>query len=99
LVRFLTSPDAQKTLALTIGYKPTRKSLYNDRDLIREQPFIAGLYDVFMKARPRPVSPYYMMITQVMQPEFSAAISGIKSPEEALASAQKLMGHILEAEE
>ena len=99
LVNFLTSPEAQKTLALTIGYKPTRNSLYRDRDLIREQPFIAGLYDVFMKARPRPVSPYYMMMTQVMQPELSAAISGIKSPEEALDSAQKQIEYILKVEE
>lgn len=99
LVSFLTSPEAQKTMALTIGYKPTRKSLYGDRDLIRGQPFIAGLYDVFMKARPRPVSPYYMMMTQVMQPEFSAAISGIKTPEEALKSVQLQVEHIVEAGE
>jgi multiple sugar transport system substrate-binding protein len=98
LIRFLTSPDAQKTLAITIGYKPTRKSLYGDKDLIREQPFIAGLYDVFMKAKPRPVSPYYMNMTQVMQSEFSAAVAGIKTPEEALASAHKQITHILEAE-
>ena len=98
LVKFLTSPDAQKTLALTIGYKPTRKSLYKDKDLLREQPFITGLYAVFMKAKPRPVSPYYMMITQVMQPEFSAAISGIKTPEEALNSAHKQIEHILMVE-
>jgi hypothetical protein len=39
-----------------------------------------------------------MMITQVMQPEFSAAISGIKTPEDALNSAQKQIEHILEAE-
>ena len=51
-----------------------------------------------MKARPRPVTPYYMMITQVLQPEFSAAISGIKKPDDALASAQKQVEHILEAE-
>lgn len=99
LIKFLTSPESQKTLAMTVGYKPTRKELYLDKELMREQPFMTGLYDIFMKARPRPVSPYYMMMTQVMQPEFSAVISGIKTPEEALASAQKLMGHILEAEE
>ena len=98
LVAFLTSPESQKSLALAIGYKPTRKSLYHDKDLIREQPFIAGLYDVFMKARPRPVSPYYMMITQVIQPELSAAISGIKTPEAALSAAQKQIEHILGAE-
>jgi multiple sugar transport system substrate-binding protein len=88
-----------KHLARSIGYKPTRKTLYTDEDLIREQPFIAGLYEIFMKARPRPVSPYYMMMTQVMQPEFSAALSGIKIPEEALRSAQKQIEHILKTEQ
>lgn len=98
LIAFLTSPEIQKELALTIGYKPTRKSLYNDPDLTREQPFIVNLYDVFMKARPRPVSPYYMMISQVIQPEFSAALSGIKTPEEALDSAHRQISFILEVE-
>ena len=98
LVLFLTSPEAQKILALSIGYKPTRKSLYRDRDLQTEQPFIAGLYEVFMKARPRPVTPYYMMITQVMQAEFSAALAGIKNPESALDSAHRQIEHILQAE-
>lgn len=99
LVRFLTRPDSQKTLALTIGYKPTRKSLYTDKELKEAQPFISSLYEVFMKARPRPVSPYYMMITQVMQPEFSAAVSGMKTPADALRSAKKQIVHILKAEE
>ncbi|MHB8843782.1 MAG: ABC transporter substrate-binding protein [Nitrospirota bacterium] len=95
LVRFLSSPTAQKTLALTIGYKPTRMALYKDPDLVRQQPFMASLYGIFLDARPRPVTPYYLMITQVLQPEFSAVVAGIKSPEAALASAQKQVLHIL----
>lgn len=95
LVRYLTSLSAQKMMALTVGYKPTRKVLYKDPDLLREQPFMASLFRVFMRARPRPVTPYYMMITQVLQPEFSAAISGIRTPEAALASAQKQIQYIL----
>lgn len=99
LVQFLTSSEAQKTLVLTIGYNPTRKELYHDPDLRRKQPFTASLYNIFMKARPRPVTPYYMMITQVLQPEFSAALSGIKTPEEALDTAQKQIEYILGAEQ
>lgn len=97
-VRFLTSAEAQKTLALTIGYKPTRRPLYRDPDLIAQQPFIASLHDVFMTARPRPVTPYYMLMTQVMQSEFSAALSGTKSPEDALKSAQEQIEQMLGAE-
>ena len=51
-----------------------------------------------MQARPRPVTPYYPMITQVMQPEFSAALVGVKSPEEALRSAGRQIRHILGGE-
>ena len=98
LVGFLTSPAAQKQLALTIGYKPTRRSLYRDRELREKQPFIAGLHDIFMEARPRPVTPYYMMITQVMQSEFSAALVGVRTPEAALRSARKQIEYILEVE-
>lgn len=98
LVLFLTSPESQKTLALNIGYKPSRQSLYLDEELIREQPFIAGLTDVLRKARPRPVSPYYLMISQIIQPEFSAALSGIKTAEEALRSAQQQIEFILKVD-
>jgi multiple sugar transport system substrate-binding protein len=99
LVKFLTSSEEQKTLAITIGYKPPRKSLYRDKDLMNKQPFIGSLYDIFLNARPRPVTPYYMMITQVMQPDFSAALSGIKTPGDALNSAQKQIEHIIKAEQ
>lgn len=99
LIKFLTSPEAQKTLALTVGYRPPRRSLYHDADLIKREPFIAGLYDIFMKVRPRPVSPYYVMITQIMQPEFSAAISGIRTPEAALKSISKQIDYLLKLEE
>ena len=99
LVSFLTSHEAQKTLALAVGYKPSRKSLYKDEDLLGAQPFIAGLHEVFITARPRPVTPYYMMITQVIQPEFSAALSGIRTPGQALTSARKQIEHIIKAGE
>jgi multiple sugar transport system substrate-binding protein len=98
LLVFLASSASQKFLALSVGYQPTRKSLYQDSDLAEAQPLLPRLYGIFMEASPRPVTPYYMMITQVLQPEFSAALSGIKSPEEALRSARKQVEHILGGE-
>ncbi len=97
-IKFFTSYEAQKTLSLTIGYKSTRRKLYRDKDLIRAQPFVVSLYDVFEHARPRPISPFYMMISQIMQPEFSAVLSRIKEPEDALKSASKQIEFILQVE-
>ncbi len=99
LVRYLTSYRVQKEMSIKMGYRPPRRSLYRDEELRKVQPFIVRLYDVFEHARPRPESPFYMMITQVLQPEFSAAITGLKSPEEALRSIQRQVEHILTMEE
>jgi len=99
LIKFLTAPRIQKRLALTIGYKPTRKSLYDDVELLDAQPFFGMLYDVFTHARPRPPSPDYMRITQILQPEFSAVVAGIKSPTEALEDAQEQLTRVLQAGE
>jgi trehalose/maltose transport system substrate-binding protein len=38
LVRFLTSDEAQKALALDLGYWPTRPALYDDADVLAAQP-------------------------------------------------------------
>jgi multiple sugar transport system substrate-binding protein len=95
LAEYLTSETAQKAIALAYGFSPPRKSLYKDRELVAAQPFLADLYQIFERARPRPVTPYYVMLSQVLQAEFSAAIAGIKSPGEALADAQRQIADIL----
>jgi multiple sugar transport system substrate-binding protein len=97
LVQFLTSPEVQRWMAIEIGYKPPRRALYQDQVMIATQPFITGLFEIFETARPRPVSPYYLMLSQVMQPEFSAALVGLKEPKAALKNAQRQMNHILSA--
>jgi multiple sugar transport system substrate-binding protein len=96
LVRHLTGKEAQKELALSVGYRPTRRSLYEDPELREKQAFTETMRVVLEAARPRPVTPYYMMITQVLQPEFSAVLSGIRSPQASLRSAAKQAERILE---
>ncbi|MBI2203961.1 MAG: ABC transporter substrate-binding protein [Candidatus Rokubacteria bacterium] len=78
LVEFLTQPDAQRAIAGAVGLHPTRPSLH------------AGgvLREIFDTARPRPVTPWYQTISATLQPEFSAAILGVKSPERALEDAR-----------
>lgn len=94
-IRFLTSYDAQKALATAYGMNPTREQLFQDEDLIAVQPFTAQLRKVFQHARPRPVTPYYVMMSQVMQAEFSAVLVNLKTPEAALTAIQTQMEQIL----
>ncbi len=94
-VAFMTSAKAQKHLGLTVGFQPTRRALYEDAELLAAQPALGELYNIFQHARPRPVSPYYVLLSQAMQSEFSAALAGVKTPDEALRALQSQMEEIL----
>jgi len=95
LVRYLTSAPAQRQLALAYGFQPARIAPYRDPELLAAQPFLATLERVFAEARPRPVTPYYVRVSQVLQSEFSAIVAGLKTPGAALAAAERKLREIL----
>ncbi len=97
-VRFMTSRAAEKRMTMTGEFHPALRSLFADPELLAKYPFLASLVPIFESARPRPVTPYYMMISQVLQVEISAILAGLRTPEAALASAQEQIEHILEIE-
>jgi multiple sugar transport system substrate-binding protein len=87
LARFLTSFKAQKILALHLGNNPTRKALYQDPEVVAKNPFFKDLYMVFVHAAPRPVTPLYPQISQILQRELSEIISAHKDPTKAALNA------------
>ncbi|HEX9288343.1 MAG TPA: ABC transporter substrate-binding protein [Anaeromyxobacteraceae bacterium] len=89
LVAHLTSPDAGLVLALDYARNPARRALYEDPRLRAGAPRIAALLPMVERARPRPVSPYYQLVADALQGELSAALTGLRSPEEALRRAQR----------
>jgi len=94
LVSYLTSAGANLALALAYGRSPARRETYDDARLRQSAPLLANLLPMFERARPRPLTPFYMMISDTLQGEFSAAVTGIRTPEEALKRAQALVDHI-----
>ena len=96
-VRFMIRYTVQKEVALKLGVMPAHMRVYDDPDVRQALPFLADLRPAIERAQPRPVTPYYLMISQILQPELSAVVAGIRSPEQAMASAQKQVTHLLEA--
>jgi len=88
-VRFMATPAAQRTLALAYGYNPALRVLYGDPELLAAQPHLEALRDALDAARSRPVTPRYAQLSQVLQSELSAVVTGLKRPEDALAAAQR----------
>ncbi len=94
LVAHLASPEAGLVLALAYARNPARRDLYRDPRLVAGAPRIAGLLPIVEQARPRPVSPYYQLVADALQAEFSAGVAGLRSPEEALRRAQRQVDRI-----
>ncbi|MBF5046600.1 ABC transporter substrate-binding protein [Aggregicoccus sp. 17bor-14] len=95
LIAHLTSLEANVQLALHYGRNPPRRAAYDDARLRAQVPFIAQLRTMAEAARPRPVTPYYALLSDVLQGEFSAAVSGLRPPEEALSRAQARVDHLM----
>lgn len=89
LIRFLTSYETQKKLALELGWNPGRKDIYNDPEVLKRMPHLSALAQVFENARPRPTLPYYTQLSEVIQRYLNAALSGKLTPADALAAAEK----------
>jgi multiple sugar transport system substrate-binding protein len=97
LARHLTSERAQRAIALGAALSPTRQALYHDPELVRERPAMPRLHALALAGRPRPVIPYYLLLSATVQPEFSAALVGLKSPERAIADAGVRLTYFLQA--
>lgn len=95
LIQFLTSPDTQRRIAMELGYNPVRRALYVDESLLETRPVLKDLYSILMDARPRPVTPYYLLLSQSVQPEISAVVVGRKSPHAALEIIRRRVDEIM----
>lgn len=97
LVRFLTGAPAQRAMTTGAALRPTRPDLYRDPELVKRDPSLPALHSLVLAGRPRPVTPYYLMLSTTLQPEFSAVLVGRKSPERAIADATRQMEHLRRA--
>jgi multiple sugar transport system substrate-binding protein len=96
LIRFLASDEGERALtAPAVALYPTRVALYQEPAAVRAHPFMPAFHDLALRGRPRPVTPYYLMLSTTVQPEFSAALVGVKTPERALADARRRLEYMV----
>jgi multiple sugar transport system substrate-binding protein len=84
LIEYFTGYEQMKLYAVEGGRLPARKSLYRDPDILIRSPHYEALYEVFINARPRPVTPHYSQISDIMQVQIHRALLGRVGVREAL---------------
>lgn len=98
-IKFVTSYEAQKKLALNLGWNPGRKDIYDDNEVREALPHFEILKKIFKNAVARPNLPYYSQVSEVIQRELNASIAGKLEPKEALSNAQDRIVEIIQVYE
>ena len=65
----------QKRIALATGRAPTRLALYDDPQIKKKIPQLQSLLATFKQAVPRPTTPVYVPLSNIMQRYFSAVLA------------------------
>jgi multiple sugar transport system substrate-binding protein len=96
-IEFMTSEESIKERVIIGGYDPSRKALYEDKEIAEATPVVALAKDVLLKnVKSRPVTEYYGDMSLEMAEQFNSALKGDISPEEAVKTLQKSMSQIME---
>ncbi|MFL0777965.1 MAG: ABC transporter substrate-binding protein [Prochlorococcus sp.] len=88
VIEFLTSTSAQKQLFLDSGYTPTKTEVFNDPDVLQESKIIPELAKALNIAEPRPETPLYAQISDVLQRQLSEVLTGQQDVKSSMDRAQ-----------
>lgn len=88
-LKFIVSYDIQKQLVLNLGWNPARRDVYNDSEVIQKMPHFIAIKKVFENAYPRPMIPFYTLISDVLKRHINSVLSGKVKPDVALHLAEE----------
>ncbi len=87
VIQFLASESAERKFILATGYVPSRRSLFNDPEIVAKYSHYPKLLEVIEKAVLRPPIAQYAQASDILQRYLSAALTGRMRPEKAMKAA------------
>ena len=83
-IRALTSSQAQRDRFLQQGYTPTDASLFEDPELLEASPVLPQLKEALAIAVPRPITPLYAQMSDLLQRQLSGVLTEKRDPDQAM---------------
>jgi len=83
-ITWFTGYDQQKRLLLEFNNPPTLSPLFGDPEAVAKFPFLPGLLAAAQQAVPRPRTPFYSGVEDIIGRYISQAIAGQTPPAEAV---------------
>ncbi|MCW6038198.1 ABC transporter substrate-binding protein [Spirulina subsalsa FACHB-351] len=95
VIEFITSREVQKQFILDTRYVPSRRSLFNDPDIVAAYDYYPQLLEVVENSVLRPPIAQYAQASDILQRYLSAAITGRMTPEAAMQAAARETRNVL----
>lgn len=87
-IKYMLGSDAQKQLAIKGSFTPALKSVYDDTEVQTKQPLFTKLQPILLNSLPRPVSPVYSDLSNIIQNHVHQALTKQATPADALTALQ-----------
>jgi multiple sugar transport system substrate-binding protein len=84
VIEFMTSESVQKQFILDTAYVPSRRSLFNDPDIVAKYSHYPDLLEVQEQSVLRPPIAQYAQASDILQRNLSSALTGRLSPQDAM---------------
>jgi multiple sugar transport system substrate-binding protein len=94
-VQYFSSTEAQRKFILASGFVPSRKALFTDRTLVAEYAYLPALQKVIANSVLRPPIAQYAQASDILQRYLSAALTGRKTPTQAMQAAAQETQNLL----
>ena len=98
LVRYLSSEEIQKKIAIQFSVLPTRTALYSDQDVLAKNPFFKTMLDVLNNAVARPstlTGADYNQVSTAFFQNVNNVLTGAESGKDAVVQVEKVAKRIL----
>ena len=97
-LKFMISKKVQRFALTKQSYAPVLASLYDEKKLVEQFPYLPTLKKSIATAKPRPVTPYYNGISLAIQKHTYRALQGDKSVDQAIKDLEKELQRIVKQE-
>lgn len=95
LVEYLSSPSVSEFMAINGSLLPTFADAYKNEDVLKAAPWFADALQVVETAKPRPVTPRYNEVSDVIRTTVNAVLAGVTTPEEGASHIEARLKRIL----
>lgn len=95
LVKFLSSPQSSRFLAVEGSLLPTYANIYTETDVLKQAPWFKEAAAVVVAGQARPISTQYGQVSDIIRTTTSAMLARTKTPKDGVDEIESRVGRLM----